>query len=324
MKSEPDHWGAELAKYLTQKTVSPFVLKKLDYSWGEGKPARAEAEFYYLGLRDGIPMVSEFCKHLKRVLVPFCLPRSEIRAARSAYAQTSDESVFVDLSDKARGLFIKALNETKRSGEGGELILFNFLEMIGAPQIISKMYLKTASQMPVYGSDGLHIGPCAAPHDLAIYIGESKLHANYDNALGDALTSVTSLVNDGEKFDRELDLITDHIDTDTFSELFRKSLKAYLDPYSPEIVKRKDFHACLIGFDYLAYNQAITLQSPNAEEALIELAKAFAADKLANLAVRLAKPKYEKLNFLFFFLPVPSVEEFREKFNRIVLGVGDA
>jgi len=191
-----------LANALSGKTPQAFVLKRLDCTWRESeKPPRADAEFYYLGLRDGLPMLKELCEHLGKTLVDFCLPRSELLAAKEKYDDTGDETVFYDLITKARRLFIRARNETKRSGEGGELILFNLLEMHGAPQVVSKMYLKTSAEMPVHGSDGLHLGPGKPPTDLIVYFGESKLHASYDNSLADALKSVTELVDDAAKFD---------------------------------------------------------------------------------------------------------------------------
>lgn len=314
-----------LAGALSGKTVQPFVLKELDCSWqADQKPPRANAQFYYLGLRDGLPMVREFCVHLRRALVDFCLPRSEIRAAKDRYAETGDETVFYDLSAKARRLFIKAQQETKRSGEGGELILFNLLELIGAPQVVSKMYLKTAAQMPVHGSDGLHIGLGQSPNELVIYIGESKLHADYDNALGDALGSVTELAADTEKYQREFDLLTDHIDEEGLTASFLETLATYLNPYSSETINRKEAHACLIGFDYVDYGTVLDVDPTLAEAKFVELAKSFAEKKLDNLSKRLKKEKYNKLNFLFFFLPVPSVEEFRKSFNSLVLELGDA
>lgn len=315
----------QLAKALSGKTVQPFVLKKLNYSWAaEDKPPRADAEFYYLGLKDGLPMLNEFCVHLRKALVDFCLPRSEISTAKRKYDENGDESVFYDLSTRARRLFIRAREETKRSGEGGELILFNLLELHGAPQVVSKMYLKTSTEMPVHGSDGLHLGPGEHPADIVVYFGESKLHADYDNSLADALKSVTELVGNISKFQREIELLTDHIDTSGFSDSFVATLASYLDPYSEQTVSRRDTHACLIGFDFVPYGDIANLPPADSEEAFIKIATNFATEKLENLAKRLKKEKYNKINFLFLFLPVPSVEDFRKMFNAQVLELTDA
>lgn len=44
------------------------------------------------------------------------------------------------------------------AGEGGELLLYSFLEVhLGAPKILSKMELKTSSEHYVHGTDGVHL-----------------------------------------------------------------------------------------------------------------------------------------------------------------------
>lgn len=311
----------EFERALSGKVLAEHILKRLDFEWPEeSRPSRASGSFYYVGLRDGKPMVQAFCKNLKRSLVDFCLPMAEVKKAKKQYDETGDEDVFYELQDKARDLYMRARNETKRSGEGGELILFLLLEQIGAPQVVSKMALKTASDMPVHGSDGLHIGPSDAEGcDLVFYIGESKLHHSYDGALADALSSVVTLSTDAKKSEREIQLVTDNLDKSGFDEGFLSKLEEYLDPYSAQYIKRKDVHACLVGFDCVNYDEISAENPEDAEERLVRELKDLASSKLGNLSKRLEKEKYNKIDFCFFFLPLPSVEEFREMFNRVVL-----
>ena len=57
------------------------------------------------------------------------------------------------LSRQARSKFVKNMN----TGELGELLLFCFLKThLKAPKILSKLELKTSTQMYVHGSDGIH------------------------------------------------------------------------------------------------------------------------------------------------------------------------
>lgn len=320
----PNGIESTLSETLSGKPFPELILRKIDARWpGDEAPARASADFYYLGLRDSLPMLDELCAHLRKTLVDFCLPRLEILDAKNKYAENGDETIFYDLLTKSRRLFIKARNQTKRSGEGGELILYCFLELIKAPQIVSKMCLKTSSQMPVHGSDGIHIGLGEESDDLIFYYGESKLHSDFDNSLSDALSSSIALANNYAQIKREIELITDHLPTTGMSEDQTASIKEYLNPYSDKNIKRKDAHACLIGFDFIPYQEIENLKNEEAKLELEKKAKRFAEEKLKNLKKRLSKEKYNKTNFIFFFLPVPSVEDFRLAFNTNVLEIGN-
>lgn len=320
----PNGIESSLAATLSGKQFPELILRKIDARWPDDEaPARASADFYYLGLRDSLPMLDELCAHLRKTLVDFCLPRLEILDAKNKYAENGDETIFYDLLTKARRLFIKARTQTKRSGEGGELILYCFLELIKAPQIVSKMSLKTSSQMPIHGSDGLHIGLGKEAEDLIFYYGESKLHSDFENSPSDALSSSIELANNYAQMQREIELITDHLPATGMTEDQTIAIKDYLNPYSEKNIKRKDAHACLIGFDFISYKEIESLKHKEAELEIEKKAKEFAEEKLKNLKIRLKKEKYKKTNFIFFFLPVPSVEDFRVAFNNIVLEIAN-
>ena len=60
----------------------------------------------------------------------------------------------------------------ERSGEGGELPLYLLLEMLlGLPQLLCKMPLKTSAETHLHGVDGVH-GKLLPSGDLALYWGE--------------------------------------------------------------------------------------------------------------------------------------------------------
>lgn len=311
-----------IQQILSGKDVPNHILVPLNPVWPElEQPPRANAKLYYVGLKDSVPMLQEFCAILRGSLVDFCLPRTTLLEARERYAETEDEVVFYDLFSKARSLFIKARKETKRSGEGGELILFSLLEAMGCPQLVSKMYLKTSSQMPVHGSDGLHVGYDAHKKQMTVYVGESKLHAEFDAGLSDALKSVIDLTSDSSKLSREFELVTDHVDKSGLTPEFASVLKGYFDPYSESTVDRRECHACLIGFDVSFYTKVQSFPHEKAKKEIEKNIESFATAKLKNLKGRLSKEKYSNLNFVFLFLPFPSVEEFRSVFNSKVLGI---
>lgn len=112
----------------------------------------------YIAFRDGLPTFDDFIEVIADHIIPFCLPRREIREAQALIARAKDDHVeagriMTRLSEKARSLFIKAKQGSHRSGEAGEIVLYLLTEwLLHVPQVVSKMYLKTNTQMPVHGT----------------------------------------------------------------------------------------------------------------------------------------------------------------------------
>lgn len=115
------------------------------------------------------------------------------------------------------------------AGEGGELLLYSFLEgHLGAPKILSKMELKTSSEHYVHGTDGVHL--------LEVVEGEYQLIFGESKMYGDA-GSVGSSAKRGIKaaFASMGKVQEDDFDFDTWlveSELLKESL----DPAKVELL----------------------------------------------------------------------------------------
>ncbi|TFD37782.1 DUF1837 domain-containing protein [Cryobacterium sp. TMT1-19] len=108
------------------------------------------------------------------------------------------------------------------AGEGGELLLYSFLEgHLGAPKILSKMELKTSSEHYVHGTDGVHL--LEVVHgDYQLIFGESKMY-------GDATGKIGSSPGRGVKaaFESMGKVQEDDFDFDTWlveSELLKENL----------------------------------------------------------------------------------------------------
>lgn len=88
---------------------------------------RIEVRASYIAFRDDQPTFDEFIDVIVDHIIPFCLPRSEIRAARDALSigdHVTAGRTMTRLSEKARSLFIKAKKGSHRSGEAGEIVLY--------------------------------------------------------------------------------------------------------------------------------------------------------------------------------------------------------
>jgi hypothetical protein len=249
-------------------------------------------------------------------MTPFALHRSQIEEVRGQHGNVSFEEIRIKcerLQREANSVFIRAQKEANKNGEAGELLLFILTEWIlKAPQLLAKLPLKTSRDVPVHGTDGIHVGYWPEKGVLCTYWGEAKLHANVEKAISSAAQSIKKALKP-EKTEYELALVTRHIDTAGLSPEAKSLLISFLNPLEHENYNRRiDITTCLIGFDFDAYSK---LNVDSDDKEFGDLAQ----EKLRELAPRLAKALKAagvKNHYVeLFFFPVPSVQELRDQFQ---------
>jgi hypothetical protein len=269
----------------------------------------------YIAFRDGAPTFDDFINTVAEHLIPFCIPRNEIKKAQVEISKgdfVSAGRIMVQLTERAKNLFIRAKKGCNRSGEAGEIVLYLLTEwLLRAPQIVSKMYLKTNSQMPVYGTDGIHARFDDAAGKLIIYWGESKAHAGLDSALGSALKSISDFIKNGHEA-REIGIVEKHSEFNDLGVDAKDAILRYLDPYAEESNSRSIVYSCLLLFDFKGDTPVSKDSAENdfVSQVVVEV------NKFVNSIRGVVEGKGLSLqNFEFFLLPVPSVQDFRDKFQ---------
>lgn len=149
-------------------------IGSMEKTWS-GTGTKISGQFFYVTFRDSKPTIDDLITIAHARLVNFVMPRTRIEEARAAMLSNLDAiDPWMLLSTEARDLFMRTDDETGRSGELGELLLYMLIEWIlKAPIVACKMYLKTAMQMPIHGVDGVHLG--YESDKFIMYWGESKL-----------------------------------------------------------------------------------------------------------------------------------------------------
>lgn len=278
------------------------------------------ATFVYPRFRQDKPLVDELCDKLVNRVTSFCMTREDRRKAKTADAEFDYETGATDaLNARARKLFMEATTSSSRSGEGGELLLFILAEeYLKAPLLVSKMRLKTNTQMPVHGGDGIHAGWDASTGALVLYIGESKLHATLNGAIRDAMKSVSELAsNAGNRYHHELNLAQSYSDLGGMPIEMQAEMLRYLDPWNTEeSTKRLDRYAILVGFDEVTYKQLSGTPRAKVEEKFKELYAKTIRETMEYAQKKLAEKNIGLESVDLFFFPVPSVDEFRTTFMR--------
>lgn len=270
---------------------------------------KAEIRLHYIKFDgNGQPMVKALANMLYDQIIDYCI------AARNRPEQL-DTKQAAKLTKEARQLFRHPqVTDTSpdKTGEAGELLLYFLVEsVLNAPQIVSKMELKTNHKDEVKGSDGIHAKYDEEEGIVEFYFGESKLYKSSSDAISAAIESIDQFHNI-QMDEHEYTMVTKH---------FKYAEKELKDAISSFIVHGKPGsnvrvnHACLIGYDFKGYN-SLSGDSPKA--LLEDFLEKFLVDgeRLTNL-IQNKYDSFSKKHLLFdvFFIPFPSVVDFRNAFN---------
>lgn len=272
---------------------------------------------HYPAFRQRKPMMSELVDTVSTYIVNFCLPRQQVSDLNEQYGKVSPEeftTMFEVLRQEAFDLFKRAHVATNRNGEAGELILYLLTEwLLEAPQIVAKMSLKTNTEMPVHGADGVHVRYCAATGRLYIYWGEAKLYGNLDQAITEAAKSIAESLDD-KKIKHEITLVKRHLDLSGLMPDAKKAMLDFLDPYGSGYTNRHDVISCLVAFDFDAFAAALICEADAEEEfRKLALAKLGEAAPKINKALKAKGIAHQEVEM--FIMPVPSVATLRDLFQ---------
>lgn len=262
------------------------------------------------------PRVQGLIEYLMAMICDYAIPRKKIHEAIMDYEQSKSVVKLVKLQEQAKSLFTKIGN----SGEAGELILFAMAErFLNLPQIMCKMNLKTSSAMHFHGADGVHVGVDRVSNKLCLYWGESKLHANPTNAIRECFKSIGPILNGSGTIHspeiRDLQLLQNFLNIN--DDDLETALKKYFDPDSEEFNHLKYCGICLVGFDSEEYPLTPNTKTINEVKSAIDAnLKAWQT----RLHTRLTEEQLTSFNIHVFFLPFPSVEDFRDKFKKALEG----
>lgn len=308
---------AEIVAFLNTTTPELSArLRELRGLWKEPNPD-IQARFFYLAPKDGKPTLLELIEVAHARIVNFVIPAGQIAAAQDEMLNNPGSAdAYVRLTTEARNLFMKTHDETGRSGELGELLLYMLVEwVLQAPIVACKMYLKTSLQMPVHGVDGIHLGSNDA--GLVFYWGESKLHEHLSSALDSVIESITEHAGSPEKHQNEVRIIRSQMNLTGMNASAQEALRKYFNPYEEESNKIKDCFSCLVGFDSTAYDRAGV---DSFEEDFEKLYKERADTAFSLIKQKIANSGLSSFHFIYFLLPFPSVDDARQKFQNLLWG----
>lgn len=288
------------------------------------EPKLDQPRLLYLRMHGNQPQIDLLAELLTDLLVDYAVPLGKRRQANVASAASrsgGSTAAHARLVREAKQLLLKYTEDYKaRYGEIGELLSYAIaVHYMGAAQVGSKMALKTNSNMPVHGVDGLHV---RANEDgtITFFVLESKVVPNATSASRDLIDSISAYQADRAKLLNELRLVIDMSNLDVLTGAQREEAKSYFDAYSStgNYRKRRDVHLGSLVISEKAYQNKLAYD-PKAdydvhERHLESLYKAKHPQFQRNLARQAAAKSVNLDNCIVFLIAVPDVDELKRAF----------
>lgn len=257
----------------------------------------------------GQPRLLDLTEALAEWMIDYAIPRRALLEIENDPDHVRRRKTLA-LRNQAKNTFKK----NGMSGEQGEMLMFVIAEAIlGLPQLLCKMDLKTDPEMHFHGLDGVHCG-VGNNDNLAVYWCESKVHKDVSKAIGGALDGLKPfLLSAGagdEDKKRELALVNRYMDLG--DDTLQKLVLDALNPAKVEFNSVEWRGICFVGSDTDLYPDTPNSKSKEtlAIELNVELEK-----WMKSLRTRSIKRNLETFDIHFIFVPFGFCEDFRREMS---------
>jgi hypothetical protein len=280
----------------------------------------------FLRFKESIPDENSLAEAICHQVINYAIPRRKIREILARIENPLDLSEHSKILSEAKRAFIKFDSKATgskaniRYGEIGEVIAFcvasHFLE---AGQVAAKMALKTNSQMPIFGLDGIHVRG-EKDGTITVFFLESKV-------VGDAKSGGSQYADSAGGFDQdrahklnEDRIARDLSNFDLFEGSIREAALEYFNPYGEASENVRERFVGVIVYSEAAYQKKIPVNDATplkAHEAnFLTHYSAGHAGILVSLKQSLENKKAEAGRCRAFFLAVPDSAKLKGLFAK--------
>lgn len=235
----------------------------------------------------------------------FALSRNEIEKLKN-------EDKLNTLVTRAK---IKFKDYTDNTGELGEVLLYCFLEShLKAPKILSKLEIKTSSEMYVHGADGVHLLKLSNT-DYQLIFGESKMDAKLTDGIYDAFRSLKKLLDDDlNKLDFEVNLVESQLIKEAYDENAYKILKKILIPTSSsEEIYTDNSFGIFLGFNVEVTDDEKKKPNSTFREQLRLKIRTQVEAAISSINFQIRKNHFAGYNFYIYVIPFVDIDVKRKE-----------
>ena len=315
----PPSLSSVIQKLLDKSPLDRFVKCSMDLATVPPHKAPKIA-LLHVRFKEDIPSVKAFADFLGNQAANYALSRRrrDEYHARIASAENGDMSAAQELSRAVRNAFIEFRKaHPSRASEVGEVLAYCVaVHHLQASQLIAKMALKTSTNMPVYGLDGIHAS--VIDDELNVFFLESKLAGSAASGTADYADSVSGFLKNDAQYEHEYGLVTSLGNLDALDPTDKTLMMDYLDVFgNPNAPKRERSVGvvCYSEVNHFA-NKLEVDEGPLSkhEDHFGELYKGDLSRHHTNLANQLGVKKVDANKCMVYLVAVPDVDELRELF----------
>ena len=279
------------------------------------KPYSNKLNLFTLRVTNNEFVYNELTQLLGNQLHHFALSRTEIK-------KLLDEDKLRTLTDRAKNLLRNHLeikgssgadSKSSEGGELGEILLYCLLEShLNAPKILTKLELKTSSQMFVNGADGVHLLKLN-DKDYQLIFGESKLNSDLKKGISNAFESIGKLLSEkGKKKDFEIELINSQLVKEAYEEDSYKILKKIIIPSASEDETNIDYSfGIFLGFNIEIDELEKKMSNSEFRECIRKKIVTEVEASLESINKRIQKDEFTGYNFYIYAIPFSDLHKTR-------------
>ncbi len=285
-------------------------------------PSQPTTTLMHVRLQENLANVRSLSRYLSRKAANYALSRKRRDELRKEFetGPDGDVSLAMAIAEATREAFLEfEASYPHRASEVGELLAYCIaIEQLNAAQLAAKMSLKTNSNMPVHGLDGIHAS--VEGEWLVLYFLESKLSQSANDGAADFAKSVSSFTTNKKQYKREYSIIRDLGNFDSLDPKSRKIALQYFDVMaSPEDAPRRERYVGVVLYsDAKLFNSLSSVdnaQQPGFHESELAIAYAKNLAHHQQAAMKhLENHGADPYKCLIYFVVVPDVGELRQMF----------
>jgi hypothetical protein len=268
------------------------------------------------------PDIPKLAEWLCLQAVNFVIPIRKRKAAQQAVAASAtaaDMSFPARLAAETRRAFLDYnAKYPHRASEVAELLAYLLaLRYLNAAQLASKMALKTNTNMPIHGLDGIHAS--FQNGIMTLYFVEAKLAASAKSGTSDYVDSLAAFWLSRTQYLLENHILSDLGNLDALSDTHRDMALEYLDVYGTQSSQRLERSIGVVCFSETThFNNKLpkgnSVAPSNHEKHYASNYSKEHGDLHAYVRERLESKGIDPEECELFYVAVPNVDKLRELF----------
>jgi hypothetical protein len=306
-------------KLLDQSPLDDFVSCAQDFSVAT-PIIPPKLALLYVRFQEDIPNISSLAEFLSSQAVNYALSRRRREAYIAALkaGKNGDLSVASQVHRAVKSAFIEFRTEyPSRASEVGEVLAYSVaVSRLNAAQLVAKMSLKTSTNMPVHGLDGIH----ASVKDgvLNIFFLESKLAGSAASGTADYAESVAGFGGNQKQYLQEYGMVRDLGNLDALGPEDRERLMEYLDVFGkPNAPKRERSVGVICYSETKHFGNKIPVDDGPLDKHEMHFSQLYANDygrHHKNVTNQLAAQGVDATKCMLYLVAVPDVDKLRVEF----------